>query len=105
MWVDSHCHLQLEGGAEHVARALDAGVEWMVCVGTDLETSEAALALGADHPQVFGVVGLHPHEASKLGAEWPLIEPLAVTDACVGVGEASSPSPGILKNEYTWSTT
>src|SRR5262249_47339593 len=88
MWVDSHCHLQLEGGAEHVARARDAGVDWMVCVGTDLETSEAALALAAEFPAVYGVAGLHPHEASKLAVEWDLLEPLAVSDACVGVGEA-----------------
>jgi TatD DNase family protein len=87
-WVDSHCHLQLEGGDEHVRRAHAAGVDWMVCVGTDLETSCAALDLADRHPSVFGVVGLHPHEASRLGAEWSRIEPLAVSDQCVGVGEA-----------------
>ena len=26
-WVDSHCHLQLAGGDEHVERARAAGVE------------------------------------------------------------------------------
>jgi TatD DNase family protein len=33
-------------------------------------------------------VGLHPHEASKLAAEWGMLEPLAVTDECVAIGEA-----------------
>jgi TatD DNase family protein len=86
-WVDSHCHLQIEGGDEHVVRAQAAGVEWMVCVGTDLETSQAALMLADRHADVYAAVGLHPHDASKLGAEWSLLEPLAVSDACLAIGE------------------
>lgn len=86
-WVDSHCHLQLEGGTESVDRARSAGVEWMVCVGTDLETSQAALVLADDDPDVYAAVGLHPHDASKLPVEWGLLEPLAVSDACIAIGE------------------
>lgn len=87
-WVDSHCHLQLAGGDEHVVRAIGAGVEWMVCVGTDLETSTAALGFADRYPSVYAAVGLHPHDASKLAAEWTMLEPLARTERCVGVGEA-----------------
>ena len=86
-WVDSHCHLQLAGGDEHVARARAAGVEWLVCVGTDLETSQAALTFAERHPDVYATVGLHPHDASKLSAQWEMLEPLAVSEACVAVGE------------------
>jgi TatD DNase family protein len=86
-WVDSHCHLQLAGGDEHVERAQAAGVEWRVCVGTDLETSQAAMTLADRHPDVYAAVGLHPHDASKLGVEWGLLEPLAVSDGCVAIGE------------------
>ncbi len=87
MWVDSHCHLQLAGGDEHVANARAAGVEWMVCVGTDLETSQAALMLADMHPDVYAAVGLHPHDASKLAVQWDQLEPLAVSDACTAIGE------------------
>ena len=87
MWVDSHCHLQLAGGEEHVARAHEAGVDWMVCVGTDLQTSQEALELSSAHPSVYGAVGLHPHDASKLAAEWDALEPLGVSDDCVAIGE------------------
>jgi TatD DNase family protein len=86
-WVDSHCHLQLAGGDEHIVRARAAGVEWMVCVGTDLETSESAATLADRHPDVYAAVGLHPHDASKFAAEWPMLEPLAVSDACIAIGE------------------
>ena len=42
-WVDSHCHLpSLSGGAEAALdRARAAGVERVVCVGTDLASSQA----------------------------------------------------------------
>jgi TatD DNase family protein len=86
-WVDSHCHLQLAGGDEYVARARAANVEWMVCVGTDLETSRAALTLADRHPDVFAAAGLHPHDASKLSSEWSMLEPLAVSDQCIAIGE------------------
>lgn len=88
-WVDSHCHLQLTDAdpAALVARALDAGVTRMVCVGIDLESSHRALDLAAEHPQVLATVGLHPHDASKLPAEWGMLEPLAAAEGCVAVGE------------------
>src|SRR5262245_7699510 len=88
MWVDSHCHLQLHGGDEHVARAEAAGVEWMVCVGTDAETSGAALDFAARHGSVRAAVGLHPHDASKLDDEWSTVEGLADDAECVAIGEA-----------------
>jgi TatD DNase family protein len=87
-WVDSHCHLQSlsdpDGGIE---RAREAGVSRMVCVGTDLETSRKALDLATRHRDVRATVGLHPHDAWKLPAEWELLEPLAQAERVVGVGE------------------
>jgi TatD DNase family protein len=60
----------------------------MVCVGTDLTTSQEALTIAGRHRNVRGTVGLHPHDASKFRAEWAMLEPLAVSDECVGIGEA-----------------
>jgi TatD DNase family protein len=87
-WFDSHCHLQAEftekGGdqegphATHLtgtlARAAEAGVTRMVCVGTGADTSAEAVALARHlrHPdsvaaaegvEVWATVGLHPHDA------------------------------------------
>ena len=94
-WVDSHCHLQPGGRygpdlgdpADVIRRAVAAGVAWMVCVGTDLESSYQALALADHHREVLACVGLHPHDASQLGAVWGMIEPLAQVDGAVAVGE------------------
>ena len=90
VWIDSHCHLQLgdgPGGAEAVARAVDAGVERMICIGTDLATSREAVTLAAAHPEVWATVGLHPHDASRLEAEWDGLCELAAEARVVGVGE------------------
>jgi TatD DNase family protein len=89
-WVDSHCHLaSLAGGADGaLTRARAAGVEGVVCVGTDLASSRAAVALAAAHPDVVPTVGLHPHDASRLAEEWDELSALAADPAVVAVGES-----------------
>ncbi len=92
-WVDSHCHLGWENAEDDpettVAEALAAGVDAMVCVGTDLATSRRAVELAGRHPEVRATVGLHPHDASRLGDEWPELAALARdrADVVVGIGE------------------
>jgi len=92
MWIDAHCHLQLEDRGPTpeaaVARAVDAGVERMVCIGTDLATSAEAVRLAGAFPEVWATVGLHPHDASKLADEWDGLVDLAGADRVVGIGEA-----------------
>lgn len=90
VWVDSHCHPQwVTGGADAaIERARAAGVAGMVVVGTDAESSRAAVELAARHDDVGATVGLHPHEASRLDEEWPLLLELAGEPGVVGIGEA-----------------
>jgi TatD DNase family protein len=90
VWVDSHCHLPAEAGEADaiLERARAGGVEWVVCVGTDLETSRAAVALAERHDDVHATVGLHPHDASRLDVEWPELVELAQNPHVVGIGEA-----------------
>lgn len=91
-WIDAHCHLQFEGRGptpeEAVARAVEAGVERMVCIGTDLATSREAVRLAGRFPEVWATVGLHPHDASKLASEWDGLVDLVDADKVVGIGEA-----------------
>ena len=95
-WFDSHCHLQneylggdeverVEQAGEHlephasrlaaaIARAAEAGVTRMVCVGTDAATSAGAVDLArtmargdsvaaAEGITMWATIGLHPHDA------------------------------------------
>ena len=73
--VDSHCHLdneQFNHDREAVIeRALAAGVERMVVIGTgegppDLE---AGIRLADSHDPIYATVGIHPHDASKATPE------------------------------------
>ncbi|MBK5288599.1 MAG: TatD family hydrolase [Acidimicrobiia bacterium] len=89
-WVDSHCHLPADlAEADAVCdRARAAGVDWMVCVGTDLATSRAAVALARHRSDVVATVGLHPHDAVDLDDQWTDLVELAAAAEVVAVGEA-----------------
>ena len=87
MWTDTHCHLQYDGvPADFLDRAAAAGVERMICIGTDAETSKAAIEIAAAAPpgRVWATVGQHPHEA-RFGTDGLL--PLLDQPGVVGVGE------------------
>jgi TatD DNase family protein len=89
-WVDSHCHVQWATGGPDaaLARARDAGVDAMVVVGTDVESSRTAIELAARHADVRATVGLHPHDAFHFDDAWPELEQLATSPGVVAVGEA-----------------
>jgi TatD DNase family protein len=86
MWADSHCHLQYQGITDDaLARAEDAGVGRIICVGTDADQSAKAIELARAHPgKVWATVGLHPHDASQ-GVDG--IVGLLRSPEVVGVGE------------------
>lgn len=89
-WVDSHCHLPADlAEADAICdRARGAGIEWMVCVGTDLATSRAAVELARHRPDVVATVGLHPHDAVHLDDQWRDLVDLAAAPEVVAIGEA-----------------
>jgi TatD DNase family protein len=69
--IDSHCHLDsAEFDSDRdatVQRALDAGVEHMVAIGTgngppDLE---AGIRIADQYTALYATVGVHPHDAAK----------------------------------------
>jgi len=94
-WIDSHCHVQehYEPDSAVLARAKEAGVAGVVCIGTDAHSSEQALALAAapppGAPPVWATVGLHPHEASRGVAEVEALLDRAVAEGRppVAIGE------------------
>lgn len=65
--VDSHCHLDLaqfdEDRPEVLARARAAGVQAIVIPGIDLHHCRQALALAAEHADVYAAVGIHPNDS------------------------------------------
>ena len=89
---DSHCHLEngrFESDLPDVmARMEDAGVRRCILAGSDMETSEQIVKMTQQYANVYGVVGIHPHDAktwtddcAQQIADWTKEERI------VGVGE------------------
>ncbi|MBT8197570.1 MAG: TatD family hydrolase [Acidimicrobiia bacterium] len=84
-WVDSHCHLQVTPEPDALlARAHESGVDWVMCPGIDLATSESAAVLARRHDTVLWSAGLHPHEASAWGRIGDRIAELAENADAIG---------------------
>ena len=69
-YIDTHCHIYMDrfdGDRDAVIqRAIDNGVERMICIGVDLPSSEKCLNIAEKHPQIFATAGIHPHEAKDV---------------------------------------
>jgi TatD DNase family protein len=81
---DTHCHIQSVGSlkgeratqqlwakageksAEDIlARAKEAGVKTMMCVGCDLNDSQLAIDFVKSRENLYASIGIHPHEADR----------------------------------------
>jgi TatD DNase family protein len=88
--VDTHCHLFLldRKPADVVEAAKAAGVDRLICVGVDPQTSARSLELADQIEGVFATAGMHPHDASLFSAEASSrIEELLHNPRVIGVGE------------------
>jgi TatD DNase family protein len=69
MLIDSHAHLgmsQFDGDRDEVIRrAINAGVELIFTVGTDVEDCRKAIEIARGNERVFAIIGIHPHNAKE----------------------------------------
>jgi TatD DNase family protein len=88
--VESHAHLDDEAFKGDLQAVLDRArrneVAAMVTVGTDAESSRRACEIAAAEPDLFVALGIHPHEADKVG-DVEALRPLASRPKVVAVGE------------------
>jgi TatD DNase family protein len=92
--IDSHCHLDSAEFNDDrdavIERALEAGVEHMMAIGTgngppDLEVG---LRLAEKHPAFYATAGVHPHDAAKaLPADFKRLADLLAHPKILAVGE------------------
>jgi len=90
--IDSHCHLEDERFAGEVdqvlARMKDAGVDRCILAGSDDKTCERIADLTERYTNVYGVVGVHPHEAKTYTKETlTRMDQWLASPRIVGVGE------------------
>lgn len=71
-----------------MARARDAGVERIISLGTDIESSREAIVLAEQYPQVFAAVGIHPESVHKSSLDdLQTIRELASHPRVIAIGE------------------
>jgi TatD DNase family protein len=74
--------------AETVKRAKDAGVEYLINIGSDKESNIKSLKLCMDYPDVYTSVGVHPHDAKTLSPElYSEIKNWAKQPKVIAIGE------------------
>ena len=92
MLSDTHCHLDFPefdlDREEVISRAKDAGVGFIVNIGSSLVSSKASVSLASSHDIIWAAVGIHPHDADMFNQEAQrAIEDLIKKDKVVAVGE------------------
>ena len=73
MFIDTHAHLDFpefkyETSAV-LGRAKEAGVERVINIGVDIETSKHSLELARRYPEIYAAIGIHPHSSLDLDIE------------------------------------
>lgn len=89
---DSHAHYEDERFDEDRDSLLSSmsslGVEYIVNVGSSVQTSKETVELAAKYPFIYGSVGVHPEECADMTQEdIELIKSLASEDKIVAIGE------------------
>jgi len=67
-FIDTHCHLDILESTpkEAIIEAKQAGVQRMVTIAVDEPSLDFVSSTVQEFPAVYGSVGFHPHDASKL---------------------------------------
>ena len=67
MFIDSHAHLSYEkfdaDREEVIGRAIEKGVDRIMAIGTDIESSVNSLEIANKYNGIFSTAGIHPHDA------------------------------------------
>lgn len=92
MFIDTHCHLNFEAfqqdWQEVLQQSISAGVEKMIVVGTNIQTSEKAIEMAKANKALFATVGLHPHHAQSLSSlHYARVQICQITDQLKKLGK------------------
>ncbi len=91
-FFDTHAHLDYPEFApdfsDVLARAQAAGISKMFSIGTNLGSSQRAVALAEKFPQIYAVVGWHPSDVLEAPADFrPALRELVKHPKVVAIGE------------------
>lgn len=92
MLIDTHAHVNDPVYKGELPRMLenmqDEGLERIVCVGTNEQTSRESIAFAETYERVYATVGVHPSDTGKVSADYiEVLEKLSEHKKCVAIGE------------------
>ena len=92
MLIDSHVHLddrRFDNDRDRIIKGLkDDGIELVLNIGADLQTSIASVSLAEKYDNVYAVVGVHPHSAKEVDdSTLEILKSFATRDKVVAIGE------------------
>ncbi len=92
MFVDSHCHLEMESYESDrddiIRQCVGEGMEYILTVGTEEAYFKAVIDLVERYPLIYGAIGIHPHNARDFSESTEtIIRKTANHDKIVGYGE------------------
>ncbi|WP_455714627.1 TatD family hydrolase [Anaerosporobacter sp.] len=92
MIIDTHAHYddeQFDIDREEILNSMkDNGIELIVNIGADMQTSEQTLELTNQYPFVYGAVGVHPNSTMELDdTKMERLKELARMPKIVAIGE------------------
>ncbi|ADL06826.1 TatD family hydrolase [Thermosediminibacter oceani] len=108
MLVDVHAHLDdeaFDGDRDQLLEEIKSQGIKVINAGTDLETSRFSLQLAREYGFVYACVGVHPHEASRVPADYlDALREMARDPKVVAIGEIGLDyhynfSPGDVQKE------
>jgi len=90
--IDSHCHLNFHAFDKDyddvIKDAFDKGLTGIINVGTKLDSSWRAVELSQNYPNLYAIVGVHPHHSDKLEDGWiEKLQKIAKNKKVVAIGE------------------
>lgn len=110
--IDTHSHIQFkifdDNRGQVINNAKKAGVDKIMAVGTDLESSEKAVEIAEKYPEVYASAGIHPHHAfeflkefSSFSNQLSELQKLLGNPKVVAIGETGIDKHVYKKTKYT----
>ena len=92
MLIDSHVHLddkRYDKDRDRIIKGLkDNGVELVLNIGADLQSSISSVSLAEEYDNVYAAVGVHPHSAKEVDkSTLEILKSFAKRDKVVAIGE------------------
>jgi len=92
MLIDSHAHLEMPEFKKDleavIHRAKKSGVEYIFTVGTEKKDWSRALEIALNHPAVYAILGVHPHNAKEVDDQtYPMLKGLCQNEKVKAYGE------------------